>query len=218
MIRLYVLVEGQTEEAFINELVVPHYAALGIYFTPVVVQTSPGYRGGLASFGKVKPQIQKLCKCDANAYVTTMFDLYGLPHDFPGKSNPIYRSLGNGRDKAQLLESELMREIELPNFIPNLTLHEFETLLFVNLAAFTPWTDSDHCLAELHKVRGTTAPEDINDGPSTAPSKRIKAAMPRYQKTFHGPLIAIDIGLDAMRRECPHFDAWLAKIEALNPN
>jgi len=144
--------------------------------------------------------------------------LYGLPHDFPGKSNPIYRSLGNGRDKAQLLESELMREIELPNFIPNLTLHEFETLLFVNLAAFTPWTDSDHCLAELHKVRGTTAPEDINDGPSTAPSKRIKAAMPRYQKTFHGPLIAIDIGLDAMRRECPHFDAWLAKIEALNPN
>jgi hypothetical protein len=101
---------------------------------------------------------------------------------------------------------------------PNLMVHEFETLLFVNLVAFTPWTDSDHCLTELHKVRRTTVPDDINAGLSSAPSKRIKAVMPRYQKTFHGPLITIDIGLDAMRRECPHFNAWLAKIEALNPN
>ncbi|WP_258001117.1 DUF4276 family protein [Janthinobacterium sp. ROICE36] len=41
------------------------------------------------------------------------------------------------------------------------------------------------------------------------------AAMNVYQKTFHGPLIACDIGLHAMRQDCPHFDAWLKKIEGL---
>ena len=60
-------------------------------------------------------------------------------------------------------------------------------------------------------------PEDINDSPHTAPSKRLLAAMPGYQKPFHGPLIACEIGLDAMRRACPHFHAWLQKLEALSP-
>jgi hypothetical protein len=58
-------------------------------------------------------------------------------------------------------------------------------------------------------------PEDINDHPKTAPSKRIVAAMRGYQKTFHGPLIACEIGLSAIRQNCPHFDAWLQKLERL---
>ncbi|MCB1953924.1 MAG: DUF4276 family protein, partial [Rhodocyclaceae bacterium] len=77
------------------------------------------------------------------------------------------------------------------------------------------WTDDDRVLEPLRTIRGTTSPEDINDSPHTAPSKRILATMAGYQKTFHGPLIACDIGLDAMRRECPHFAGWLQKIEAL---
>jgi hypothetical protein len=61
----------------------------------------------------------------------------------------------------------------------------------------------------------TTLPEDINDGLRTAPSKRILAVMPGYQKTFHGPLIACDIGLEPIRAACPHFDGWLKAIESL---
>lgn len=53
------------------------------------------------------------------------------------------------------------------------------------------------------------------DGRETAPSKRIKAAMKNYRKNFHSPLIACEIGLDAMRRACPHFDRWLKNIEKL---
>ena len=70
-------------------------------------------------------------------------------------------------------------------------------------------------LAPLRAIAQKMVPEDINDSPHTAPSKRILAAMPGYQKTFHGPLIACDIGLDAMRAACPHFDHWLKVIEAL---
>jgi hypothetical protein len=64
MSRVYLLVEGQTEEAFVNELLTPHYARLGLYLQPIIVKTSPGYWGGVVSYAKVRPQIEKLCKQD----------------------------------------------------------------------------------------------------------------------------------------------------------
>lgn len=65
------LVEWQTEEAFVNELLVPHYAQIGLYLTPMIVSTSPGYKGGVVSCARIKPQIERLCKHDAMAHVTT---------------------------------------------------------------------------------------------------------------------------------------------------
>lgn len=215
MSRIYLLVEGQTEEAFVNELLVPHYARVGLYLTPIIVRTSPGYRGGVVSYAKIKPQIEKLCKQDAAAHVTTMFDLYALPVDFPGKGSAAYRALADGNGKASFLEAQLAQDIAQRNFLPNVLVHEFEALLFTEIAAFEQWTDDDAVLEPLRKVRATTLPEDINDGPDTAPSKRILGAMSGYQKTFHGPLIACDIGLDLMRLTCPHFDRWLTALEGL---
>ncbi|WP_337882649.1 DUF4276 family protein [Chromobacterium haemolyticum] len=215
MSRVYLLVEGQTEEAFVNELLTPHYARLDLYLTPIIVSTSPGYRGGVVSYAKIKPQIEKLCRQDTSAHVTTLFDLYALPADFPGKNSPTYSSLANGQRKAEFLEAELAKNIGQRNFIPNLLVHEFEALLFTQINTFEQWTDDNNALTPLRTVRAMRLPEDINDSPQTAPSKRILAAMPEYQKTFHGPLIACDIGLDAMRVDCPHFDGWLKKLEDL---
>lgn len=216
MNRLYLLVEGQTEEAFVKELLVPHYARQGLYLIPIIVSTSPGYKGGVVSYAKVKPQIEKLCKQDAGAHVSTLFDLYALPNDFPGKSSPDYPAMASGRQKAEFLEAALAQDIGLRNFIPNLVVHEFEALLFVRVEAFADWVDDDRELQPLLAASAATAPEDINDSPQTAPSKRILAAMPGYQKTLHGPLIACDIGLDAMRAACPHFDQWLRRVELLH--
>lgn len=215
MSRLYLLVEGQTEEAFVNELLVPHYARQGLYLRPIIVSTSPGQKGGVVRYAKVRPQIEKLCKQDAAAHVSTLFDLYALPGDFPGKASADYPAMGSGRVKAAFLEAALAQDIGQRNFLPNLLVHEFEALLFVRVEAFADWMDDDRVLEPLRAVSATTAPEDINDSPQTAPSKRILAAMPGYQKTLHGPLIACDIGLDAMRVVCPHFDGWLQKIESL---
>lgn len=213
MSRVYLLVEGQTEEVFVNELLAPYYAQQGLYLIPIIASTSPGQKGGVVSYAKIKPQIDRLCKQHANAHVTTLFDLYALPKDFPGKSNPAYPNAGNGKCKAEFLEAELAKNIGHQNFIPNLLVHEFEALLFVQIDAFEQWTDDD--LEPLRDVRNTTSPENINDSPLTAPSKRILSVMDDYQKTVHGPLIALDIGLDAIRQECPHFAEWLQKIEAL---
>jgi len=165
---------------------------------------------------KVKPQIEKLCKQDAAAYITTFFDFYALPNDFPGKSSLAASRWLSGLDKVTYLEQQLGAAIGHANFIPNLTLHEFEALLLTDVEAFAEWTDDDGVLEPLRQVRRTTAPEDINDGVETAPSKRILSAIPGYQKPVHGPLIASAIGLDAMRSACPHFDAWLEKLDALS--
>jgi len=100
MRRVYVLVEGQTEEAFARELLIPHYASAGLTLIAIVVSTRPGYKGGVVSYAKVRPQIERLCKQDASAYVTTLFDLYALPSDFPGKRDPLWPRNGAGHQKA----------------------------------------------------------------------------------------------------------------------
>ncbi|MBB4007220.1 DUF4276 family protein [Allorhizobium taibaishanense] len=215
MTRIYVLVEGQTEETFVSEILAPHYRQSGRYLTPIVVTTSPGHKGGVTRYGKVKPQIDRLCKQDAAAWVTTMFDLYALPADFPGKTDPAYKQFSNGADKADYLENRLSADIGRPRFVANLIVHEFEALLFSDIAPFATWTDDDTVLKPLRDLSASTPPEEINDSPSTAPSKRILAAVPGYQKTFHGPVIASDIGLPTIRQKCPHFSSWLDKLEGL---
>lgn len=213
--RIYLLVEGQTEEAFVRELLQPYYARVGLYLVPIIVSTSAGHKGGVVSYAKIKPQLERLCKQDGAAHVSTLFDLYALPNDFPGKSDPAYPTMTSGRQKAEFLEAALAHDINQRNFTPNFLVHEYEALLFTQLDAFQTWTDDDAVLQPLRAVRQNAAPEDINDSPHTAPSKRILSVMPGYQKTVHGPLIACDIGLDAIRANCPHFDGWLKKLEAL---
>ena len=216
MSRLYVLVEGQTEEAFVRELLVPHYARTERFLTPIIVSTSPGYKGGVVSYAKVRPQIVRLCKQDQDAYVTTLFDLYALPTDFPGKEAPAYAANATGHQKAAFLEAELIQDISQRNFLANLMVYEYEALLYAQPSMFAQWTDdTDVVTALTAAVARAGSPEAVNDSPQTAPSKRILAVMPGYQKTFHGPLIACDIGLDAIRQACPHFHAWLLAVEAL---
>lgn len=217
MSRIYLLVEGQTEEAFVGELLTPHYARMGLYITPIIVSTSPGHKGGVVSYAKIKPQIIRLCRQDVQANVSTLFDLYALPTDFPGKADAGYPANGSGVQKADYLESRLMQDINEANFLPNLLVHEFEALLFTAPQKFAEWTENDAVVTKLLASVQGHAPEEINDSPQTAPSKRVLAVMPEYQKTFHGPLIACEIGLDAMRQACPHFNAWLEKLESFRP-
>ena len=67
-------------------------------------------------------------------------------------------------------------------------------------------------MAETHK-----SPELIDDGQSTAPSKRIIAEFPDYEgaKSAVGPQVAELIGLETIRAACPHFSKWLTVLENL---
>ncbi|MDD1760795.1 MAG: DUF4276 family protein, partial [Methanothrix sp.] len=55
-------------------------------------------------------------------------------------------------------------------------------------------------------------PEEINDGYETAPSKRIIRLFKSYQKVTDGYQIAQKIGIDVIRKECPHFNEWIGKL------
>jgi hypothetical protein len=69
--------------------------------------------------------------------------------------------------------------------------------------------------AQFAAIRASVQnPEEINERPQFAPSKRIEALFPAYKKNLHGPATARRIGLDRIRTECPHFASWLIQLEA----
>jgi Domain of unknown function (DUF4276) len=98
-------------------------------------------------------------------------------------------------------------------------LHEFEAILFSDPSCFRySYEDHEKQIAELPKIAdGYANPELIDDGQQTAPSKRIISQIPDYEdaKPAVGPDVAILIGLEAIRAKCPHFNAWLSRLETL---
>ena len=112
--------------------------------------------------------------------VTTFFDYYGLPDDFPGVSNKA--DFKNSQQRVAHLETRLYDDIDSRNFIPYVQLHEFEALLFTSIDGFR------YCNSDSTKIQSFQRiidqfpnPEDINDSPTTAPSKRILSIMPNYK-------------------------------------
>lgn len=214
MIRVHIFVEGQTEETFVREVLYDHFQRQGIYLNPILVRTSKTGKGGVVSYGKIKPQVYRKCREDSKAFVTTMFDLYALPSDFPGKD-----SEPNTIDpfaKASYLEQQMGADINNNNFIPNLLVHEFEGLLYSSPQAFATWFGQDVVETLQADREEFPSPEHINDDPLTAPSKRILRSCNEYEKPLHGSLIAIDIGLDAIREQCQHFNQWLNRLEQIS--
>jgi hypothetical protein len=55
-------------------------------------------------------------------------------------------------------------------------------------------------------------PEMLNDGPNTAPSKRLERLIPGYQKALHGPFIAEIVTLAQITSRCERFRQWLERL------
>lgn len=90
----------------------------------------------------------------------------------------------------------------------------FEALLFSDCAAFAEAIARPHLREALQEIRDAFAnPEEIDDSPNFAPSKRVQALVAGYQKPWMGTLAALAVGLDAMRDACPHFGRWLNRLE-----
>ncbi|GFO67632.1 hypothetical protein GMLC_12110 [Geomonas limicola] len=218
MKRVLVLVEGQTEERFVKDVLGPYFASKNLFLFPTVAKTKrvkcgADFKGGITGFSNVAKDLKQLIK-DQNAFVTTFIDYYGLPSDFPGMN-----SLPNGSPLIKVchVETALAQFINCPRFKPFIMLHEFEALLYTNPSELCRALHADHkILATFMGIcNAYQNPEEINNSPSTAPSKRILNLVPGYQKTLHGPTITRRIGLDTLRQNCPHFDDWLVWLESL---
>jgi hypothetical protein len=168
--------------------------------------------GGGNTYGRIKKTIHTKCKNDKNAFITSMIDLYGLPHDFPDLET--IKNEKNPLQKVTIAEQAFHQDINQQNFIPNIIVHEFEALLFSNTQPFDKWFCEKNIENLTQDIYGQN-PEEINDSVQTAPSKRILKYLKNYDKPLHGALIAIDIGLDIIRQKCPHFNQWLKILENL---
>jgi hypothetical protein len=226
MTRLYVVVEGSTERLFVQDLMTPHLRPFAIEAIPVIVTT---YRNALTgakveqgggTFGKWKNEIRTLLhEQGRSAWITTLFDLYGLPEDFPDRD----KAMEPGR--AERLEEAMATAVGegMPHawrFIPYIQRHEFEALVLASLDALGAWLDPGpdrEGLARLEREIRGVAPEDVNEGRETAPSKRLKRHVPGYRKTLHGPSAIELTGLAAIRARCPRFSAWISRLENLKP-
>ena len=210
LIRLAISVEGRTEEEFVKSVLAPHLQQSPVTPTAIQLGRARSRRGG----GNVS--IERLASEMAGLYynfdaVTSLVDFYGFR--------------GKGDRKVEELEEHLAQEIQKKvssgwdqrKVIPYVQKHEFEGLLFSNVNAFSAVTGAtDQLVDRLREVRSRfPSPEDINDNPDTAPSKRIKMLIPEYQKVVAGPLIARETGLETIRAECPRFAQWLARLESL---
>jgi hypothetical protein len=218
MIKVLVLVEGQTEETFITELLAPHLAARQVYPIPKLLTTKrvkngPDFKGGVFSYGKIRNDSVRLLQDTSAALVTTLLDFYGLPSDFPGVKTMQVRSC---YDQVVYLEKKFQEDIAHRKFMPYLALHEFEAMLFAAPDKIAQTFPEARIEPEVRSIREQFAsPEEIDNDPTTAPSKRLERLLPFYQKPLHGPLVLLDIGIEQIRTECRHFNEWLTRLEGL---
>jgi len=217
MEKILILVEGQTEEQFVKEVLNPHLNNYEKYLIPTIVNTKitksgPHFKGGIGSYRQFKRDLLRLLGDTSALCVTTMLDLYGLPGEFPGRQDAPDAPY----DKVQYIENAFRQDIDHPRFLGNLTLHEFEGLLFTSPAEIARALYDPNKEPELTNIRASfKTPEEINDNPMTAPSKRLKGLFPIYNKPFYGIVISKRIGLHTIRAECPHFHQWVSRLENL---
>ncbi|MDB6129475.1 MAG: hypothetical protein JWM04_582, partial [Verrucomicrobiales bacterium] len=139
--RLFIYVEGQEEEMFVNRVLREYLRPFGVIVQkPILAATS--FRlgsneeeevtvGGVTNYNAIRQDILNLfenAEIGLADILTTFVDLYALPHSFPGAEET--RLLGIvGAKKSKHIEAEWQKDIGRPNFHPYIQVHEFEALI-----------------------------------------------------------------------------------------
>lgn len=226
MPRLLIHVEGETEETFVQNLLVNHLTKFGWESVSARLMGNARLRqrrGGIRSWSSVRLDVVKTLREDSGAVAALMVDYYALPRTgekaWPGRNEAEKLPFAK---KAPSVIAELRRDLgEFTNeefdqrrFVPYIMMHEFEALLFSDCAAFSKGIHQPLLRDSFQKIRdGFETPEMINDSPLTAPSKRIIGLIPNYEKPLLGTLGILEIGIDRVREQCPHFNEWLTQLE-----
>ena len=216
MKRIVFIVEGETEEAFVNKIIRPYFQGCGL-FNPVQCFKIKHTQGGMHKYSYVRNDVLNTLY-ESDVIVTTMFDLYALPSSFPGFEES--KTISNHLERVNFLEFKMKEDIEahkkeqFNNYIPYIQLHEFEALVFASINGFeTLFEDSEMNLKGIRDlINQYSNPEDINDSPETAPSKRMKKLIPGYNKVVYGISLIEYTGFDEILQKCPHFREWIEKL------
>ncbi len=224
MTRLLICVEGQTEEDFVEYVLAPHLYTRG--YTAVAAKLmgtaiSRKNRGGVKSWEDVLKDIVNKLRGDRGLIASTMVDYYGMPRNWPGRgivppSGATPSQIAEPIEQGMLddVASEMGSGFNTGRFVPYVMMHEFEAMLFSDCSELAIGIGQPALERRLQAIRDEfDTPEAIDDSPDNAPSKRIKGLVDSYQKPQTGTLTAEAIGLEGIRRECPHFAKWLEQLE-----
>lgn len=212
MKMIAVVVEGQTEEAFIKNVLNEYLASRGIFITPTVPKTSStpagSHKGGAPwrRYHELSVTLAHEAHWDA---VGILMDFYGVPRDIPG-----YSSTGSGTAYRDELLAAISADLNTRRVLPHLILHEFETLVLAAIAcgaraSLTPAQREAivHQIAECH--------DDVeagNGARDTSPSHRLQAACDSYVKTATGISLLREAPFDDVLDRCPTFAGWLHEL------
>lgn len=224
---LQMIVEGSSEENFVNDVLQNHFEKFEVYVSVRKIKTgwdkinNRPAKGGLLKYCKFKNDVLRWIQSDRgrpNTFYTSFIDLYAFPKD---PESPYILSIQQIIDpyrKVIELEKAIGKDMDHPSFIPYVQLHEFEAFLLVNPdRLLVMYPDSKTGIERLKRDIGDTNPEEVNESRETAPSKRIIKYLPDYegQKAQVGPMVAEDIGLIELMEKCSHFNEWITKLENL---
>lgn len=224
MTDVFAVVEGQSEQAFAQQVLAVHLGGRGVFLQAALVG-KPGHKGG-NRWPVVRRDIVNFLKMHRPhrpIRVTTMFDYYAMAADWPGRVDANTMALAN---RATTVERAIAEDIRLAfgdgfdvaRFIPYVQMHELEALIFADpqrLQNEFPNREAE-VAALLTSVDGMD-PEAIDDDPTTAPSKRIIKAIPEYEKRKSSAAANVLklVGVDTLRARCSHFGEWLRRLEQL---
>lgn len=219
-VQVVVIVEGKTEQVFVEKILAQELAKNRVLLTAIQA-SKPGQKGGDIRWRRIKRDLGNHLKQRSDTFVTTMVDYYGT------KSWPGLEQIAAGTAPDRIAEtlnkaafddvvesySEQRADIR---FVPYISIHEFEALLFSNCALL-----AEAIGQELQVVQAVLdkcgTPEAINDSIETAPSKRIAqwTRGRKFCKTADGIAVAEKIGITQIRQKCRLFNNWLERLEAL---
>jgi len=218
-IEVNVICEGQTEQTFIREVLAPEMSSKGIFLHAALIG-KPGHKGGDIKFDRAIKDIELFLKQRQDTYISTMFDYFRLEPSWPGNAKVPGNSTAT--QKAQKIEAATFSHIKdlFPNhnverrLIPYIEMHEFEALLFSDISILADKINVDHTKIE-NILNECGEPEEINDRPDKAPSKRLIGLQSSYRKVAMGETISKAIGIQTIREKCTHFNEWLIRLERL---
>ena len=224
-VEVYLIVEGRTEQTFVRDVLAPEMAGKGVHMRSAIIGKS-GHKGGDIRFERAKTDIGNFLKQRNDTYISTMFDYFRIDPQWPGRE-AVSQKIRNGVNltatcKAKSLEEATFSEIVKifpgchpeKRFIPYIEMHEFEALLFSDADILAEKTEIDvSCIRGI--IEEYNNPEEINDDPEKSPAKRLAKLKKGYRKVAMGKVISEAIGIQIIRKQCPHFNDWLVKLEKL---
>jgi Domain of unknown function (DUF4276) len=211
---IYFVVEGDTEEQFVKNVLEQHFAGK-CYVQPIKITTNPnlGKRGGFTTYRHLKTDVENLLKQNREKIVTTFVDYFRIPNDVPNFS--ICQNIQSIDDRVKCLEDAIQNDIGSDIFVPYIQKYEFEALLFSSNRGFEYQFSQKEAKETEKIIKKYPNPEEINGQPNTSPSNRLKNIVPTYSKPLEGNTIALEIGLEKMLEKCPRFKNWIEYLTEL---